>query len=122
MGGLGNAGEDTTTGVRAAGLMGGPIRDWQLAGREDEMVKRFVWMWVVLALSTQLGWSQTTATISGTVRDTSGAVIPGTSVTVRNVDTGTTRTAMTDAQGRFQFPNLGSGNWEVQAEKEGVEQ
>ena len=40
--------------------------------------------------------------IEGTVRDTSGAALPGVMVTVTNVDTGTVRTAMTSENALFQ--------------------
>jgi hypothetical protein len=42
----------------------------------------------------------TTATILGSVRDDSGAVLPGVSVTVKHLDTGATRVVVTDDEGR----------------------
>src|ERR1700678_2429511 len=44
--------------------------------------------------------------ISGTVTDPSGAVIPGATVTVENPVSGYLRTAKTDSAGRYQFTNL----------------
>jgi hypothetical protein len=44
--------------------------------------------------------------ISGTVTDPSGAVVPGATVTVENPVSGYLRTAKTDSTGRFQFSNL----------------
>ena len=61
----------------------------------------------------------TTATVSGIVEDATGGILPGASVTVRNLDTGITRTALTDDEGRYYAPNLTLGNYEVQAELEG---
>ncbi|MCH8269375.1 MAG: carboxypeptidase regulatory-like domain-containing protein, partial [Acidobacteria bacterium] len=61
----------------------------------------------------------TTGTISGTVQDSTGAVIPGVDVTVTNLDTGITRSASTDVEGRYQVLNIGSGNYEVQAQTGG---
>jgi len=75
----------------------------------------------VILFFCQLGWAQTTATISGTVRDTTGAIIPGASVIIRNVDTGIARTTVTGAQGRYQAPSLISGKYEVQAEMQGFQ-
>ena len=46
----------------------------------------------------------TTATISGTVADTTGAVIPGVSVSVLQVETGTSRDAVSDDEGRYRVP------------------
>jgi Carboxypeptidase regulatory-like domain len=44
-----------------------------------------------------------TATILGTVTDTSGAAIPEAAVQVKNVQTDVTQSAATDAQGRFRI-------------------
>ena len=61
----------------------------------------------------------TTGTISGTVKDSTGAVVPGAAVTIKNTDTGITRTATTDAEGRYRAPNLSLGNYQVQVEYTG---
>src|SRR5215472_8847170 len=60
-----------------------------------------------------------TATILGTVRDNSGAVIPSVAITLRNTQTGITTSAQTDEQGNYQFGNLRIGNYEISAEKTG---
>ncbi len=61
----------------------------------------------------------TTGSIEGFVRDESGGVIPGADVTLRNVDTGLARTLFTNAQGRFEAPNLPVGPYEVTATMQG---
>src|SRR5262245_7004143 len=63
----------------------------------------------------------TTATIAGVVQDASGAVIPGVSVTVKNLDTGITRTATTDEGGRYTVPDLTLGNYEGEAQLPGFQ-
>src|SRR5438128_5201081 len=63
----------------------------------------------------------TTGTISGVVQDTTGAVIPGVSVTVRNLDTGIARTLTTDEGGRYTVPDLTLGNYEVDAQLPGFQ-
>src|SRR6266581_5582124 len=63
----------------------------------------------------------TTGTISGVVQDTSGAVIPGVSVTVKNLDTGITRTVTTDEGGRYTAPDLTLGNYEADAQLQGFQ-
>ncbi|MBI3895398.1 MAG: TonB-dependent receptor [Acidobacteria bacterium] len=63
----------------------------------------------------------TTGTISGTVSDSTGAVIPGAIVAVRNTETGISRTLTTNAQGRYTAPQLGLGMYEVTAEASGFQ-
>ncbi len=63
----------------------------------------------------------TTATISGVVQDTSGAVVPGASVTVRNLDTGIARSVTTDERGRYTASNLTLGNYEVEGQLTGFQ-
>jgi hypothetical protein len=60
-----------------------------------------------------------TATVLGTVKDSSGAVIPGATVTLKNVDTGITATAVTGADGSYQFLNVRVGTYVVRAELQG---
>ena len=60
-----------------------------------------------------------TATILGAVRDASGSVIPGVSLTARNLETGQTRTAATALDGSYRFSALPVGSYEVRAEQAG---
>lgn len=62
---------------------------------------------------------QTTATLSGRVLDTSGAVLPGASVTVRNINTGLQRSVTSGADGRYAVPSLSVGSYEIRAELSG---
>src|ERR1044072_2120426 len=59
------------------------------------------------------------ATVLGTVKDSSGAVIPAATVTLKNIETGSTASAPTDENGDFQFTNVKIGNYRVSAEKSG---
>jgi len=61
----------------------------------------------------------TTATLSGTVTDSSGASITGTEIQVRNNETGATRTVKTDDSGRYTAPGLAPGDYEAEASKLG---
>jgi hypothetical protein len=54
-----------------------------------------------------------TSTINGTVTDTSGAVIPGASVVVKNAATATTFEALTSSEGQFTIPALNPGKYSV---------
>jgi hypothetical protein len=55
----------------------------------------------------------TTSTLTGTVADESGAVIPGASVTVKNLATKFSRTIPSNGSGVFVFPGLNSGDYSV---------
>src|SRR5262245_51643046 len=72
----------------------------------------------LLASAVVLGQT-TTATLSGVVKDASGALVPDVKVTARNADTGATRDATTDSEGRYNLTNLGPGQYEVRAERAG---
>ncbi|GMV22490.1 MAG: hypothetical protein AMXMBFR57_24390 [Acidimicrobiia bacterium] len=58
-------------------------------------------------------------TIEGTVKDASGAVLPGVTVTVTNTDTGTQRVVVTNEAGLFRAPLLQLGRFTVSAELSG---
>ena len=64
-------------------------------------------------------YGQTLGTISGEVKDGSGALLPGASVTVVNKATNATRTTVTNSAGLFDFPALPPGAYSVTAELEG---
>jgi hypothetical protein len=65
-------------------------------------------------------WAQGSAgQIEGTVRDEQAGVLPGTTLTLRNQDTGITRTLTTEADGRFIFPALAPGRYTLRAELAG---
>jgi hypothetical protein len=60
-----------------------------------------------------------TGTILGTVKDSSGASIPGAMVTLRNTDINLTKTATTEVDGSYRFPELPVGHYEIKAEAPG---
>src|SRR5262245_59871367 len=64
-------------------------------------------------------FGQTLGTISGDVKDGTGALIPGATVTVVNKATNATRTTVTNAVGLFDFPALPPGSYSLKAELEG---
>src|SRR5712692_2253337 len=74
----------------------------------------------LIALGNGLVFAQgSTAAITGTVRDTSGAVLQGAALTVKHLETGLTRAAQADDNGSFSVPSLPVGPYEVTAEKMG---
>src|SRR5438093_11954017 len=79
-------------------------------------------MAIVVALAcllTAAAFGQSVGTISGTVLDTSGAVVPGVAVTAKNQGTGVTRNSLTDAAGRYVLPLLPIGTYTVSASLSG---
>jgi hypothetical protein len=68
------------------------------------------------------GRGQVTASITGVVRDASGAVVPGAAVTIQHVETGTRRAMETDANGNYSVPSLPVGQYEVNVEKSAFKQ
>jgi hypothetical protein len=81
--------------------------------------------WLILAISFVLlaampAFAQrTTASIRGTVSDSSGAVIPGATVALKGEDTGLSRTATTNAAGVYSFPDVPVGRYRVDATLQG---
>ncbi|HWP86104.1 MAG TPA: TonB-dependent receptor [Terriglobia bacterium] len=81
--------------------------------------------WCVLAsllvLATLAPAQQTTGTISGSVTDSTGAVLPGVNIVILNEDTGISRTVVTNSAGRYSAPALGLGRYKVTASLEGFQ-
>src|SRR5499426_22029 len=76
----------------------------------------FVWM----AIAVQPSQAQATSgAISGVVTDERQSVIANASVTARNVGTNESRSATTDSEGRYRFPNLPVGNYEITVQANG---
>ena len=68
---------------------------------------------LVLATGSAIAYSQSTATLSGTITDPSGAVVPQAQVTVHGLSTGVDRTAASDPAGSYTIPSLQPGNYSV---------
>ncbi|MBY0372864.1 MAG: carboxypeptidase-like regulatory domain-containing protein, partial [Bryobacteraceae bacterium] len=65
------------------------------------------------------GFAQTLGDISGEVRDASGAVVAGVTVTLTNTATNAVRTATSNESGVYAFPALTPGIYNIKAEKQG---
>ncbi|HEV3041153.1 MAG TPA: TonB-dependent receptor [Candidatus Angelobacter sp.] len=59
--------------------------------------------------------------ISGTITDPSGAVVPGATITVTNLDTKSVHTSTTDAEGVFRVVNLDPGTYRLEVSAKGFE-
>ncbi len=79
--------------------------------------------WIVvlslLFLSSISAVAQVSASLSGRVTDPTGAVVAGATVTANNVDTGVSRSAITDQAGRYELLALPVGRYELRAVKAG---
>lgn len=63
--------------------------------------------------------SATTATLTGTVRDSAGAIVPSANITLRNLTTNQTRNVTTQSDGSYRISALAVGDYEVKAEAAG---
>ena len=80
----------------------------------------FLLLALAFFLAPSFSFGQTlNASLSGTVTDSSGAVIPGTSVTAINTATGIATKTTSDAAGSYTFPSLPAGNYDLTFQKEG---
>ncbi len=77
---------------------------------------RLLGMVCAIVLLTVAGWGQATSgEITGQVKDSTGAVIPGVEVIATNVDTGVARNALTESSGMYRIPLLNPGSYSVKA-------
>src|SRR5437879_9625314 len=73
-----------------------------------------------IALPTCLVFAQLpTGTVLVVVKDPSGAVVPGASITLTNTDTALTRTGASTEDGTYRFPALSVGHYRLEVMKEG---
>src|SRR5262245_59319467 len=82
-------------------------------------------LWIVsislMLLAGIISAQVTTGSISGTVRDSTGSVLPGAQLVMLNEDTGIARTVPSDAAGRFLAPLLPLGRYRVTATQQGFQ-
>jgi hypothetical protein len=83
------------------------------------LMKRVLFSLLVLVLVSVAScadvWAQATAQINGSVRDQSGAVLPGVEITATQTETGIARTTVTNETGSFVLPNLVTGPYRLEA-------
>ena len=81
----------------------------------------FCWL-LAVCLSTQALHAQGVgAAIEGTVRDNSGAIIPGAAITVIRTETNLQRSATSNSAGLFSVPDLPPGNYRIQVSHQGFQ-
>ena len=75
---------------------------------------------VFLILAPYSLWAQSiSGTILGSVQDTTGAAVPGASVTIINSETALTRVATTNSTGEYDVPSLPPGTYNIAVEMKG---
>src|SRR5207253_9298146 len=70
---------------------------------------------IIVALTCTMVWGQSTAQVSGTARDQSGAVLPGVEVSLTQTNTGLVRSVVTNETGSYSLPNLPVGPYKLAA-------
>jgi hypothetical protein len=89
--------------------------------RNSLFARRAVFVLITILMSGSAFGQSTFGTILGTVRDQSGAVMPGCAVTVENVGTSLRRSTITDETGSYAAPNLEPGTYKVRLELPGFQ-
>ena len=82
-------------------------------------IRLWVMILSLLCLCSLAAEAQVSASLSGRVTDQTGAVVSGATVTAENLDTGLSRTAVTDQAGRYELVALPVGQYDVRAKKAG---
>ena len=91
-----------------------------ILGRADARLCNTLGAWVLLfCLAAVDAGAQTAATITGSVTDSSGGVLPGVALTLQNTATRLTRSSVSDSGGHFAFAGLPAGAYELTAELQG---
>src|SRR5581483_6763416 len=90
-------------------------------GRVDMTFKGLICVGMIVLAEVLAQGQVITGTISGIVKDSSGAVLPGASVQVQNMETGANRTVKSDVRGFFVISNVFPGNYEVTASLAGFQ-
>src|ERR1700693_3857770 len=75
----------------------------------------------VSVLLTPSAWAQENATITGTVVDPTGAVIPNVAITLTNIATGQERETSSNNSGIYVFSNVGVGRFNLDATAAGFQ-
>src|SRR5204862_3139577 len=79
------------------------------------IVKSLVLALLVSMFASATVWAQSSAQISGTVKDSTGAVLPGVEVTATQTETGIARSTVSNETGVYVLPNLPLGPYKLEA-------
>jgi len=84
--------------------------------------QRLLTIAVMLVLASPFARAAVTGSISGTVTDPTGAIMPGVSVVALDTDTGIQSSTQTNAAGFYNFPALPTGHYEIRITEKGFEE
>jgi len=90
-------------------------------GKRLNQILSVIAITVIFAATATISFAQSSGSLSGTVTDTTGAVVQGAAVTVKNVATNAERTVVTNEDGRWTIPVLPVGTYSVSYAKEGFQ-
>src|SRR5215207_1675313 len=92
----------------------------QALHRQRRICRRAAWALVLLVVSATSAFAQfDRGTVSGTIKDAQGGVVPGVTVTATSTQTQQARSTVTDGSGFYTFPNLQPGKYDISAELQG---
>src|SRR5262245_3116815 len=95
------------TGLKTMRLRYGTFIIWTIA---------VIWLSAGSLLYAQGGAS---GTFVGVVKDSTGSVVPGATVTIRNLDTNQSQNDISRESGEYTFPYVAAGDYEVKATRDG---
>jgi hypothetical protein len=83
--------------------------------------KNLVILLLLIVVNASILWAQsgTSSALTGTISDSTGAVVPNATVKATEVSTGATRTARSNADGRFLFAQINPGSYRILIQSEG---
>ncbi|HEY6967761.1 MAG TPA: carboxypeptidase regulatory-like domain-containing protein [Candidatus Angelobacter sp.] len=99
------------------GRVGQRKHEWVPCG----LALSFCLLFMLVAVWQPANAQESTASIVGTVVDQSGATVKGATVTIKDVDRGTTQTVETNDDGAYNFPRVPVGNYEVSVAAQGFQ-
>ncbi|HWX54957.1 MAG TPA: carboxypeptidase regulatory-like domain-containing protein [Verrucomicrobiae bacterium] len=82
---------------------------------------RWIWILPLVLISAVAAFAQNTASIQGTVTDSSGAAVVGANVVVKSASQGLERTTQTGSAGNYEVPALPPGSYSVEVQMSGFQ-
>src|SRR5580698_3790134 len=87
---------------------------WKIPCNSKTIPSLLVFLGLLLCMPSQNAHAQAvSATLVGTVSDTTGAGVPGAKISIQEVSTGITRQAVSNESGNYTFPDLTPGTYSV---------